>query len=51
MVKNLLAVQERREMRVRSLGREDLLEEETATYSSILAWEIQWTEGPGGYSP
>ena len=51
VVTNLLAVQESREMRVRSLGREDLLEEETATYSSILAWEIQWTEGPGGYSP
>ena len=51
MAKNLLAVQESREMWVRSLGQEDLLEEEMATYSSILAWEIQWTEGPGGYSP
>ena len=29
---------------VRSLGREDPLEEEMATHSSILAWEIPWTE-------
>ena len=33
---------------VRSLGREDLLEEEMATHSSILAWETPWTEEPGG---
>ena len=33
---------------VRSLGREDALEEEMATHSSILAWEIPWTEEPGG---
>ena len=33
---------------VRSLGREDPLEEEMATHSSILAWEISWTEEPGG---
>ena len=33
--------------RVRSLGREDALEEETATHSSILAWRIPWTEKPG----
>ena len=32
---------------VRSLGWEDLLEKEMATLSSILAWEIPWTEGPG----
>ena len=32
----------------RSLGREDPLEEEMATHSSILAWEIPWTEEPGG---
>ena len=31
---------------VRSLGREDHLEGEMATYSSILAWEISWTEEP-----
>ena len=35
------------ETKVRSLGQEDLLEEETATHFSILAWEIQWTEKPG----
>ena len=33
---------------VQSLGREDPLEEGTATHSSILAWEIPWTEEPGG---
>ena len=33
--------------RVRSLGREDPLEEEMATHSSIRAWEIPWTEEPG----
>ena len=33
---------------VRSLGREDPLEKEMATHSSILAWEIPWTEDPGG---
>ena len=29
-------------------GQEDTLEEGMATYSSILAWRITWTEGPGG---
>ena len=33
---------------VPSLGREDPLEKEMATYSSILAWRIPWTEEPGG---
>ena len=33
---------------VRSLGQEDPLEKELATYSSILAWEIPWMEQPGG---
>ena len=37
-----------RETRVQSLGWEDLLEKEMATHSSILAWEIPWTEEPGG---
>ena len=32
---------------VRSLGQEDPLEKEMATHSSILAWEIPWTEKPG----
>ena len=36
------------ETRVQSLGREDLLEKEMATHSSILAWKIPWTEEPGG---
>ena len=36
-----------RETQVRSLGRQDPLEKEMATYSSILAWEIPWTEEPG----
>ena len=35
-------------MQVRSLGWEDTLEEKMATHFSILAWEIQWTEDPGG---
>ena len=34
-------------MQVRSLGREDAMEEEMVTHSSILAWEIPWTEEPG----
>ena len=36
------------EMQVRSLGREDPLEEDMATHSSILAREILWTKEPGG---
>ena len=35
------------ETQVRSLGGEDLLEEKMATLSSILAWDILWTEEPG----
>ena len=45
MVKSLPAVWE---TRVRYLGREDPLEKEMATQSSILAWKIPWTEEPGG---
>ena len=44
-VKHLPAMQE---TQVRSLGREDPLEEEMATHSSILAWKISWAEEPGG---
>ena len=44
-VKNLPAIQK---TWVRSLGWEDPLEKGTATHSSILAWEIPWTEEPGG---
>ena len=36
-----------REIQVQSLGREDLLEKEMATHSSILAWKIPWMEEPG----
>ena len=45
LVKNLPAMQE---TWVQSLGWEDLLEKKMATDSSILAWEIPWTEEPGG---
>jgi len=43
VVKNPPAIQERQ---VQSLGQEDPLEEEMATHSSILSWEIPWTEEP-----
>ena len=43
--KNLPTAQE---TGVQSLGREDPLEEEMATHSSVLAWRIPWTEEPGG---
>ena len=39
------------ETRVRSLGQEDPLEKGMATYTSILAWRIPWTEEPGELSP
>ena len=49
MIKNLPAMQE---MWVQSLGQEDPLEKGMAPHSSILAWEIPWTEEPGRlYSP
>ena len=44
VVKNLPAMQE---TWVRFLGWEDPLEKEMATHSSVLAWEIPWTEEPG----
>ena len=44
MVKDLPAM---RETQVRSLSWEDHLEKGMATYSSILAWTISWTEEPG----
>ena len=43
MVKNLPAMQE---TGVQSLGQEDPLEKEKATYSTIIAWKIPWTEEP-----
>ena len=45
-VKNLPAMLETQETRVRSLGQEDPLEEEMVTHSRILAWKLQWTEEP-----
>ena len=45
MVKNPPAKQV---TQVQSLGQEDTLEKEMATHSSILAWEIPWTEESGG---
>ena len=44
-VKNLPVMQE---TRVQFLGWKDPLEKEMAAHSSILAWRIPWTEGPGG---
>ena len=44
-------MQETRGKRAGSLGWKDSPKEEMATHSSILAWEILWTEKPGGYSP
>ena len=45
VVKNPPVMQE---AQVRSLSREDSLEKKMATYCSILAWKIPWTEEPGG---
>ena len=48
-VKNPLTMQEtRQELKVQSLGLEDLLEKEMTAQSSVLAWKIPWTEEPGG---
>jgi len=44
MIKDLLAMQE---TWIQSLGQEDPLEKEMVTHSSMLAWEILWTEEPG----
>ena len=46
-----MPVQDMQETQVRSLGREDPLEEEMATHSSIPAWEIPWTKGLVSYNP
>ena len=46
-VKNLPAMQETQKTWVPSLGQEDPLEEGMAIHSSILAWEIPWTEEAG----
>ena len=47
-MKNLPAMPDMQEMKVRSTGREGPLEKEMAPHSSILAWEISRTEEPGG---
>ena len=41
-------MQETQEMQVQPLDSKDLMEEEVATHSNILAWKIPWTEEPGG---
>ena len=46
VVKNLPAMKEMQKMKIQSLGQEDPLEKEMATQSSILVWEIPWTEEP-----
>ena len=48
MAQRLKRLPAMRETWVRSLGREDPLEKEMATHSSILAWRIPWTEKPSG---
>ena len=47
MVQTVKSLPVMRETWVRFLGQEDPLEKEVATHSSILAWEIPWTEEPG----
>ena len=42
------AKRETQELQVQTVGQEDSLEKEMATCSSIFAWEISWTDGPGG---
>ena len=51
MAQRLKGLPAMRETWVQSLGREDSLEKEMATHSSILAWRIPWTEEPGGHNP
>ena len=48
VVKNPPTMQETQKTRIWSLGWKDPLEKEMAAHSSILAWEIPWTEEPGG---
>ena len=48
VVKSSPAIQETQKMGVWSLGQENPLEKEMATHSSILVWEILWTEEAGG---
>ena len=48
MAQRLKSLPAMQETWVQSLGWEDPLDKEMATHSSVLAWEIQWTEEPGG---
>ena len=48
MAQRLKSLPAMQETQVQSLGQEDPLEKEMATHSSILAWEIPWTEEAGG---
>ena len=48
MVNNPPAMQETQETKVESPGQEDLLEEDMATHTNILAWRIPWTEEADG---
>ena len=48
LIKNLPTVQEMQETQIRSLSREDPLEEGLATHSSALTWRVPWAEEPGG---
>ena len=48
MAQRLKRLPAMRETSVQSMGREDPLEKEKATHSSILAWRTPWTEEPGG---
>ena len=50
-MKNPLTMQEMQEIWVRSLDWENPLEKEMATYPSILAWKIPWTDEHGGLQP
>ena len=47
MVQTVKHLRTMQETRVPFLGREDVLEKEMATRSSVLAWKIPWTEEPG----
>ena len=48
VAQKLTRLPEMQESRLQSLGREDPLEKEMSTHSSILAWRIPWMEEPGG---
>ena len=50
-IKNPSAVQETQELQVWPMGWEDMLAEEMATHSSVLAWKVPWTKEPGSLRP